>query len=62
MAYDPADWPNPTQHDAPAKDLVLFRLFEQALALASGTASFEAAETAVSAIMGTHLRERNADA
>jgi hypothetical protein len=62
LAYDPADWPSPTQHDAPAKDVVLFRLFEHALSLASGTASTEAAETAVSAIMETYLRERNGDA
>jgi len=62
VAYDPADWPNPTQHDAPAKDVVLFRLFEHALALASGTASSEAAEPTVSAIMETYLRERNGNA
>jgi len=62
VAYDPADWPNPTQPDAPAKEVVLFRLFEHALALASGTASSEAAESTVSAIMETYLRERNGDA
>jgi hypothetical protein len=62
VAYDPANWPNPTQRDAPAKDVVLFRLFEHALALASGTASSEAAEPTVSAMMESYLRERNGDA
>jgi hypothetical protein len=62
VAYDPADWPNPTQHDAPAKDVVLFRLFEHALALASGTGSSEGAEPTVSAMMESYLRERNGDA
>jgi hypothetical protein len=62
VAYDPADWPNPTQHDAPPKDAVLYRLFEHALALASGTASSEAVEPTVSAMMETYLRERNGDA
>jgi len=62
VAYDPADWPNPAQRDAPAKDVVLFRLFEHALALASGTASPDAAELTVSTTMEAYLRERNGDA
>ena len=62
VAYDPADWPNPTQHDAPAKDVVLFRLFEHALGLASGTAPSEATERTVSATMEAYLRERNGNA
>jgi hypothetical protein len=62
VAYDPADWPNPTQQDAPAKDMVLLRLFEHALALASGTASSVTTEPSVSATMEAYLRERNGDA
>jgi hypothetical protein len=61
IAYDPVDWPNPTQRDAPAKDVVLFRLFEHVLALASGTAPSDITEPSVSAMMEAYLRERNGD-
>lgn len=58
IAYDPADWPSPAQPDGQPSDVVLFRLFEDALTMATGAAFSGEPGAGASPAMAAYVSER----